>query len=272
MEFTKAKTLGELFAEWKKAQLGESDESCDDTFPVFPKKWVKRTKSGEIIEVSEEFDRFKGSWADDGYICESRYNEAKKKVLFILKERANSNLRILEEVFWFQNVVIRELNGAQLHGAERKYYYKIKALLDAICATEKCSISMDQIAYMNINKRGGLPRGTVNKRLRKYADVYKNYILNEIEILAPDIIVFCGAYDIFKKNLLIDTTDHHSKTIPFHNKKCQYRHCKMNIGNNTADIFYMYHPACRNLSDDEYGAYFIEVLNRAKTTKKEAAQ
>ena len=47
---------------------------------------------------------------------------------------------------------------------------------------------------MNINKRGG---GSIcdMRRLNAYAELYKDYIIKEVQIIKPEIVIFLGKLD-----------------------------------------------------------------------------
>ena len=48
--------------------------------------------------------------------------------------------------------------------------------------------------YMNLNKRGGLARASY-KKLQKYVEIYRLFLIRKMELFAPEVIVFCGCYD-----------------------------------------------------------------------------
>ena len=58
-------------------------------------------------------------------------------------------------------------------------------------ASKILDISNDNITFMNINKRGGF-KSTNMSTLNVYALEFKDYIIKEIEIINPKIIVCCG--------------------------------------------------------------------------------
>ena len=86
---------------------------------------------------------------------------------------------------------------------------------------------LKNIAYMNINKRGGSNR-TKASDLRKYAVRYKDYIKREIELIDPDLIVCCSGlvYDIITKNIDFESNQPH--------------------------LICVYHPSYYRISDKEY--------------------
>lgn len=69
---------------------------------------------------------------------------------------------------------------------------------------KKLNFNNCNIAYMNLNKRGGF--GSTNfAHLKHYVVKYRGYILKEIEIINPDIIVCggtCGTLKALNKEII----------------------------------------------------------------------
>ncbi len=57
------------------------------------------------------------------------------------------------------------------------------------------------IGYMNLNKRGGFSKTNYNQ-LKGYVRKYHRFILKEIEIIAPKVIVLCGCVGEFVIGLM----------------------------------------------------------------------
>ena len=87
--------------------------------------------------------------------------------------------------------------------------------------------NLQKIAYMNINKSGGSSRTNTTK-LWEYANYHKDYILKEIELIDPNLIVCCGklVYEIITDILGTKINDH--------------------------KVIEVYHPSYYRISDKEY--------------------
>lgn len=67
-----------------------------------------------------------------------------------------------------------------------------------------------ECAYININKRGGDSTCDMN-RLKTYAETYRDFIVKEVEIINPEIVIFLGKldnsiYEIVKEGCADNTT------------------------------------------------------------------
>ena len=79
--------------------------------------------------------------------------------------------------------------GDNIEPKDKGMQTKYRKYVSIIAETLSCDIK--NCAYMNINKRGGY--GSCNgERLNTYAENYMNYILTEIQIINPEIVVFLG--------------------------------------------------------------------------------
>ena len=86
------------------------------------------------------------------------------------------------DFFWVKEYAVKN--------KKTKYYnLLIKCLedLNIECAIEEC-------AYININKRGGGRECDMNK-LKAYAEQYKDFIVKEVKIVNPEVVVFLGKLD-----------------------------------------------------------------------------
>ena len=120
--------------------------------------------------------------------------------------------------FWLKSVY-------KIRNNNLKITKRIEKMQNYICQNFT-ELSMKDISYMNINKRGGFAECN-NQTLYNYYNKYKkDYILKEIEIINPKVIVFCAGnkaiYDDLKENV-----------------KCKY-------------IIDMYHPSYQYISDEKY--------------------
>lgn len=173
--------LKKLFEEWKKEQNRE------------PLSSVNKTKvEGENIT--------KNHFCEDGIINEKIFEKEKIKVLFISNE-AND----------YDYTNSNNINSSRIKSFEDYYKTGIDdwggKMRKRICALYKVIINNYHIeerdvaknfAFMNLNKRGGKNTIGDGKHLEEYCKRYYKFIIKEIEIINPDIIVWLGAktYDM----------------------------------------------------------------------------
>lgn len=223
-----AEQLKDLFQKWKTKQENDKEYKCEKTGIA------------------------KGSFTPDGMVNEKTWNqlktENKSKVLYLLRE-ANGNTSTLEEdgrsvddgEFWFQQCVA--------NGNIGKIIFKRIEQMQEIIQDEKSHNGeiLKQVAYMNINKRGG--GATVDwKILNEYANEYKEQIMKEIYILKPDIIVCCGTYWTFVDNICGLYKENGKAKWETHDKRDFVLEATMDTENGDKFeclIFNMYHPSAR---------------------------
>lgn len=224
--------LIQLFKMWKKEHA--KDPNPDETCPG--NMW----KDKGFVE----------SFIPDGCVNFEKYEHAKKKVLFLLKEPGSLNAKEqyigdkkIEKAIkehWYKYIVEEEKND--------KYYKNFKSMSEIIGADLK------ETALMNINKRGGYAGGTNDKKLKKYAEEYKEYIEKQIEILNPDIIISCIGKGK-TKDVLFNIEDDEWHDLLLKNKtiglfKTQY---------NNAEVYGMYHPGYYAMSPENYRFLFEQI-------------
>lgn len=163
-EIDKCNTLNQLFEIWKQAHIDESYESFLETY------------------FKDDISR-KYIFSKDGFLGENK----KVKVLFVCREpHIGDNEEDCNEkngdFFWVKEYAVKN---------KRTKYYKlmIKCLEDL-----KIDCSIEDCAYININKRGGERKCDMNK-LKAYAEQYKDFIVKEIKIVNPEVVVFLGKLD-----------------------------------------------------------------------------
>ena len=163
-EIDKCNTLNQLFEIWKRAHKEESEESFLETY-------FKDDKSRKYI------------FSKDGFLGAND----RAKVLFVCREphirdSGESCDEKNGDFFWVKEYAVKN--------KKTKYYnLLIKCLEDLSieCAIEEC-------AYININKRGGGRECDMNK-LKAYAEQYKDFIVKEVKIVNPEVVVFLGKLD-----------------------------------------------------------------------------
>lgn len=142
----------------------------------------------------------------DGFIDEDTYKEQEKRVLFIAKE-SNVSKGTDKDFFWLQSVANRKSDSKIL---SRRISIMANAYFDYnFSCVIKSLDNLQKIAYMNINKSGGSSRTNTTK-LWEYANYHKDYILKEIEIIKPELIVCCSklVYEIISDILGTKINDH----------------------------------------------------------------
>jgi hypothetical protein len=165
------KNIDSLFALWKQAHV--SEENPINTFP--------KPKGREY----NQYDCFEKSFCCDGFITYTLSPE-RKTVLFILRESDVSVDGILQPELTNKFFVKEKWDNSNY---SNKYVSFIIKQISEI----NCNIDDINIAYMNLNKRGGF--GSTNPtQLIRYVKKYKPFIEKEIELINPDIIVCGGTY------------------------------------------------------------------------------
>lgn len=185
-----------LFAEWQAMQQKESYE-----------EYLKYGAS----EIAKD------SFTYDGVIDPPEYAKQDTKYLFISKESNIENkndqgpFRADGDIFWLRDVCFQK--------QEPKIFSKGLAMLaNAIYSLDfesvnKCHDVLNKVAFMNLNKRGGLseskPKTNTHKskvktnthkskgktipEYEEYTIKYAGFIKREIDMIEPDIIICCGS-------------------------------------------------------------------------------
>lgn len=179
-EIDKCSTLNQLFEIWKQAHKDESDDSFLETY-------FKDDRGKKRI------------FSKDGFLGENE----KAKVLFVCREphigdNEDSCNEKNGDYFWVKEYAVKN--------KKTKYYnLLIKCLADL-----NIEYSIEECAYININKRGGGRECNMNK-LKAYAEHYKDFIVKEVKIVNPEVVVFLGKldssiYEIVKEGCSDNTT------------------------------------------------------------------
>lgn len=202
----KTEKLNELFEKWKKEHEKEVDISDKNNQSTIPS-----------LKVSKD------SFTYDGFV----FDEKDNTVLYMLAESNLDGKLKDNETFWLKSVYKVKNNNL-------KITKRIEKMQEYLCQifTE---LSMRDISYMNINKRGGFAE--CNKQiLYNYYNRYKENIFKEIEIINPKVIVFCAGNNAIYEDLK-------------ENVKCKY-------------VINMYHPSYQYVSDEKYIEKFSEEINK----------
>lgn len=183
MEMDKQKELEKLFLDWEELHSQEKENpGKKGTLPYCKGK-----------EVPENFYK---SFCYDGFL--RSYDREKKTVLFLCREANVFETGVLnpemDNKFWMKEVYEKKAGNKGLSGAEKKYWSFLEKTIPLYC---KCKPEELNIAYMNLNKRGGF--GSCNQsRLKNYVERYKDKVEEEIRIIDPDWIICGGTHGIVK--------------------------------------------------------------------------
>lgn len=188
----KKKELDNLFNEWKEEQMKDNSDTIES--PIVFKRIAK------------------DSFSYDGFV----YDDNECTVLYILAEsNLQESVKIDNNEFWFKDVYQSKKNQTAIPRRTEKLQKLLYNNIDGI--------GLQDISYMNINKRGGYSPCNW-EALKKYYFKYRDFIWKEINIIKPKIIVFCaGKNSIDIYNDLVENKD--------------------KIG--CSSILFMHHPSCR---------------------------
>jgi len=183
------------------------------------------------------------------------YNKVTPKILWILKEPNDKN-----EATWDQRAFHNK--DISLYKKWRKTYKLIIKITYAILnnISEYKNIPdeyeirhiLKKIAFINIKKKGGTAIAN-DSSIRKIYYKDKKLILEQIEILKPDIIINCSRV----WNLLLDFL------IPITPKKIKNNIFHYGFKNNSL-IINAYHPNNRKITDVLYFNNIMEYINLYK--------
>lgn len=164
-----------LFAEWQAMQQKESYEE------------YLKYGAPEIA---------KDSFTYDGVINPPEYAKQVTKYLFISKESNIENeknqrpFRSDGDNFWLRDVCLQKEKPSI-------FSKRLAMFANAIYSPDfervnKCHDILNKVAFMNLNKRGGLS-GSKWKTISGYTQKYAGFIKREIDMIKPDIIICCGS-------------------------------------------------------------------------------
>lgn len=232
-----------LFSYWEKAQNSESEESYRKTCP----------------KGLESVYKFRESFIPDGCVDYELYEKAGTKLLFILKEPSSNNNKEPSNLYIgknndesFENHWYKETINA--NNTDEKYRVRFERMASVF------SVDTKSTAMININKRGGFCNGTNDTKLKNYTKTYREFIVEQIKILNPDIIISCiggsAYYELFDDGKWTE--------FFIDNKKC-YGHFGGKIaGLETMKSYDTYHPANRRIKDiEKYGQLLEEIVKNA---------
>lgn len=169
-----------LFAEWQALQQKESYE-----------EYLKYGAS----EIAKD------SFTYDGVINPPEYVKQDTKYLFISKESNIENkegqcpFRSDGDIFWLRDVCFQKQKPSIF--SKSIFSNRLAMFANAIYSLDfervnKCHDILNKVAFMNLNKRGGLSE-SIPKTIPEYTKKYAGFIKREIDMIKPDIIICCGS-------------------------------------------------------------------------------
>lgn len=218
-----AKDLDQLFELWQQAHALEKEWR---NTTIVKEEWGKR-------------DKLRKYFTGDGIIDEKAYLNSPCKVLVVLKE---ANVSDNKEDKFFENAgdhrdwynefvngkyepdtgkVMIGNDNADNHSKQKELIGRMAYMVHKYVKNRnedgfnpqvsEIQNSLKSTAVMNLNKRGG-DNAVYNKKVfRNYCDVYAPFVRREIEIINPDIIIWCvpeisdprGKYRIDSNRIII---------------------------------------------------------------------
>lgn len=146
----------------------------------------------KTVQLNALFEQWKkdmsletGGFVADGIIDEQLFNQASKKILFITKEPNNPEQVAGDFREWWQQ---RLEGGFSLRIAEWAHGLLNDFPVFDNINEEQRQQAIRRIAFMNLKKVGG--GGTaVGSSIIEYVRNYRHYLLQEIDLIQPDIII-----------------------------------------------------------------------------------
>ena len=215
----KTKQLENLFTTWMKKQSEETEKSLQKT-------------------MIQGTNITKNHFCKDGIICENEYNKQKTKVLFITNEpniEDNENEPVISsQVCAFLNYYA---SGVDDWGGKLRLKISKVIFPEIVDDSDKENPYKNAVrfAFMNLNKRGG-GKNADAQRVIEYVNKYADFVIQEINIIDPDIIVWLGNntfdYSFYTTNVL---------NICQNENQVYY----MNIDSKTIPVLRAYHTSAR---------------------------
>lgn len=146
----------------------------------------------KTVQLNALFEQWKkdmsletGGFVADGIIDEQLFSQANKKILFITKEPNKPNQEAGDFREWWQQ---RLEGGFSLRIAEWAHGLLNDFPVFDNINEEQRQQAIRSIAFMNLKKVGG--GGTaVGSSIIEHVRNYRHYLLQEIDIIQPDIII-----------------------------------------------------------------------------------
>lgn len=163
---------------------------------------MQKEKLQHLLDCWKE--ETKDSFHYDGFINYEKYKTAKQRILFVFKEPNKPEKCVCSQTCWYNEFIEKNENGSsKMREKVARMAYDllyVSADEDDIHALskpkdEEIKIALEQVAVMNIKKSGG-GKTCDMEELRKYYSEWNDKILEEIRIIAPDLIIWCAGIPI----------------------------------------------------------------------------
>jgi len=205
-----------------------------------------------------EFNKiYKDSHIFDGITDFSIYNEITPKILWILKEPNDKN-----EASWDQRTFHKDVSVYPKWRKTYKLIIKVSYSIfnninkyEEIPDEYKIRNILNNIAFINIKKKGGHSVAN-DKIIRNTYNRDKKLILEQIELLKPDIIINCSRVWNLFCDFIMPIKPKTSNNNIFH-------YCFID----NSIIINAYHPNNRKISGKQYFDNIMEYINMYKKDK-----
>jgi len=229
-------------------------------------------------KLEELFKKWTGNnekdFTRDGVIDEEKYENATKRILFILKEPSAPLQKSIEDAIKAKIILqndgraiktLCDLIRVAWKGVRYRTFSPLGSWAYGLINMDKTFEEANKkenkdeaflnSAIMNLKK---IPRKKCNyAKLCEYVSVNKGYIKEEIEIIDPAIAVCCGTFDVLREK----------EVIPFRKISNSYGIYKTTEGKEIIFIK-MCHPGAMRKGEDKYKE-LIENYKSAKAYQKE---
>ena len=159
--------------------------------------WQSRPRHQDNIKQGLGFVR-------DGVIDEEKWERANPKILFLAKETPNDGY---ERINWRLDTMIREEWGKAYYqlwlNVSRWTYGILHTTKDNIPDFPDAKVARTELfnsAFVNIKKSGGSSTSN-NRDLKTYVKEDGDLIAKQLELINPDVIVFCNTWHLTKELL-----------------------------------------------------------------------
>ncbi|MCI6165330.1 MAG: hypothetical protein MR675_09145 [Lachnospira sp.] len=201
------------------------------------------------------------SFSRDGFVDEKMWKSQilnEKRVLYIAREANATGQRFVDNGRFY----LRDEESAR----KKKIFQRIIAMQNIINARLDGNVKNEytysdfnetkkQIAFMNINKRGG-SSFTNFEELNNYAEEYKEFIKKEIYIINPDYIICCGSY----WQIVDHVYDYFKSKKEWENRKKSEpdidMYYKLDINGKIVPAINVYHPAAIKRNQE-----YVDIIN-----------
>ena len=183
MEKSITEQLEKLFKKWIENQNEEVNNKNEN---YEGNNYLERYKGGNLRNLD-----LRNSFTRDGIVNEDAWIKG-EKILFILKEAniseqlkdaSEGNVIADNGEFWFQKTI-----KSNDYNWKKKIFRRLRKIGESWTGNK--DFSLESVAYMNINKRGGLSQAKEDV-IDGYFEKYQSLILEEIKIINPSKIAIC---------------------------------------------------------------------------------